>query len=459
MIPAYRHFPTTLRAFSLLMAALAMLFASTAALAQTMASSVSQHGITWEFDREYEVGQFITGDYWVIGPVTITYITRPNNNPERDGSMVNPMPGRDQGYNSLGNSENYKPELNVANQLPLTLSAGSSLVSMISKDDSERRPHNLHAAVLTVLDSVPSATAFRPPYSGTRKPIHVWEDVDLSPLLNLPVVDGTNISGMKSRVAKPWIHHFTDWRGVQHSPPDANNPGYGRDFASRSHDVALTLQLEMSPEDKEEMARGYIQLGIDTHENAMNGMALANIGGGLGVGQKLSGILAGVLLNNDEMKNFAINNDPRDHFQEDAQIHLLTEETRDMATDGYWDDVPLGTPVWSARSIEYYYDRSWDDPPGRINYMACCTSNATVGAALVVRLMGIQHLWNNDNFLDWMDLYQGYPTDEFFDKQTRSEDWHFFWNRPFVREMWREYRQIADVSRLSPPSAPEARVD
>ena len=31
------------------------------------ASSVTQWGITWTFNADYEVGQFVTGDWWVVG--------------------------------------------------------------------------------------------------------------------------------------------------------------------------------------------------------------------------------------------------------------------------------------------------------------------------------------------------------------------------------------------------------
>src|SRR3954463_3668709 len=36
---------------------------------------VSQYGITWTFDKPAKTGQFITGDWWVVGPVTIVNIT------------------------------------------------------------------------------------------------------------------------------------------------------------------------------------------------------------------------------------------------------------------------------------------------------------------------------------------------------------------------------------------------
>ena len=40
-----------------------------------MASEISQYGITWRFDRDYPVGQFITGDWWVVGPVVVREVT------------------------------------------------------------------------------------------------------------------------------------------------------------------------------------------------------------------------------------------------------------------------------------------------------------------------------------------------------------------------------------------------
>ena len=38
-------------------------------------TELSQYGITWTFDKAVKAGQFITGDWWVQGPVTIVKIT------------------------------------------------------------------------------------------------------------------------------------------------------------------------------------------------------------------------------------------------------------------------------------------------------------------------------------------------------------------------------------------------
>ena len=36
--------------------------------------SVSQYGMTWTFEKPARVGQFVNGDFYVVGPVTVTEI-------------------------------------------------------------------------------------------------------------------------------------------------------------------------------------------------------------------------------------------------------------------------------------------------------------------------------------------------------------------------------------------------
>src|SRR5688572_12021616 len=57
------------------------------------ATSLSQFGITWRFDRDYKTGQFANGDYWVVGPVTILSISPSPveiDGETLNGSMINP---------------------------------------------------------------------------------------------------------------------------------------------------------------------------------------------------------------------------------------------------------------------------------------------------------------------------------------------------------------------------------
>jgi len=58
-------------------------------------------GVTWYFDRQVEAGQFVTGDWWVVGPVNVIDIfPRPTNDPNMGyihGSMINPATPTTQG--------------------------------------------------------------------------------------------------------------------------------------------------------------------------------------------------------------------------------------------------------------------------------------------------------------------------------------------------------------------------
>ena len=192
-----------------------------------MTGSISQYGITWTFSEPVKYGQFATGDYWVVGPVTITQITPASTIVSENwadppfgvvdrvinGSMINPDPklGELQGYDSqmyrypLDYGQEYDADLNVArpngNNLsvanPLNVSAGSSLISSISHTYAELVEQNTKvfiksAAVLTVLAEEPPESSFRPPYCGTDKTVS-WQidDLDYSVLANLEPVDYT----------------------------------------------------------------------------------------------------------------------------------------------------------------------------------------------------------------------------------------------------------------------------
>ena len=54
-------------------------------------SSVSKDGITWTFSQPVPVGQFVNGDYYVVGPVTITAIdpAPTKSAPYENGSVMN----------------------------------------------------------------------------------------------------------------------------------------------------------------------------------------------------------------------------------------------------------------------------------------------------------------------------------------------------------------------------------
>jgi len=96
--------------------------------------SVTQNGITWTFDADCQVGQFYLGDWWVVGPVTISSIS-PGWDGQRNGSLIDPDASTDtQGYRA-GLDVQYVDSLNVATRLPLTIDprqGSQGVVSLIS---------------------------------------------------------------------------------------------------------------------------------------------------------------------------------------------------------------------------------------------------------------------------------------------------------------------------------------
>ena len=130
-----------------------------------MATNLSQYGITWIFNGDYTTGQFVNGDYWVIGPLTINSVSPAPYTARTfffNGSMVNP-PNGSQSYDSRTTyyGHPYEPSLSVS--YPVVIPNGSSLVSTISRNQSLdfARPALQTAAVLTVLATPPASGSFR----------------------------------------------------------------------------------------------------------------------------------------------------------------------------------------------------------------------------------------------------------------------------------------------------------
>ena len=186
--------------------------AATAAAAKTAATVISNCGyITWHLDKEYPVGQFVNGDWYVIGPVKVIAITNTMSDekfrPEGEnvhGGMINPVVDTKShrfayewhGYDSR--VTHYRPELNAtlpngkpfSKDNPIHLGTNQSLVSVVSwlwrtpeerepgcprvggpnkNGESFSRPTIRAGAVLTCLAEAPPEGTFRPSYAGNEK--------------------------------------------------------------------------------------------------------------------------------------------------------------------------------------------------------------------------------------------------------------------------------------------------
>jgi len=106
---------------------------------------ISQYGITWYFDQEYETGRFVNGDYWIVGPVKLAAIS-PAWDGQKNGSMVNPDAMDSHGYD--GRATSYDAALNKALNagFPLDIEPGSSLVSTIGLEEEHEQYGECSAA-------------------------------------------------------------------------------------------------------------------------------------------------------------------------------------------------------------------------------------------------------------------------------------------------------------------------
>ncbi len=375
------------------------------------ATQVSQHGITWVFAQSHTVGQFANGDWWVLGPVTITSIT-PAPASGRNGSMVNPMPGDTHAYDNRVSG--YSAAAGVT--APVTLPSSSSLVSTISLAQGhpagDPKTYLQTAAVLTVLSSVPPSDAFRPPYGGTAKPIFTAGALRRNLLPTLTTAAGQPaLSTVERNFERVWLDHKEGWTGDQIHPRD-NMPDYGRELGTQVGDAGLMLCINIS--DKETLLRRFVQLGIDNYGNALAGQEW-NADGGHGTGRKFPILFAGYMLNEPGFYTAAQNGE----FGEDQQTFYVTQVEVDVTNGPNWEPdtrngpaqpyltSDIGMAEWGVRhsTANIYDNKAWS-----AIYRECCTAYAWPGQVLAARILGLRDEWSHNALFDYQDRYMNTAT-------------------------------------------------
>ncbi len=159
--------------------------------------TITQYGITWKLSEPVQVGQFVTGDYYVVGNCEVVSITPPPGN-GRNGSELNP-PLNDgaSGYDSREEADRYDPKM--CTSLPIHMKPGDALISTISVTDEELTtiPSWLRwnekysspvksACVLTCLAAAAPADAFRPSYCDRAQKIYLARNLKRNLLPSLP---------------------------------------------------------------------------------------------------------------------------------------------------------------------------------------------------------------------------------------------------------------------------------
>ena len=438
-------------------------------------TSVSQYGITWTFDKPAKTGQFITGDWWVMGPVTIIKIT-PSPGPThsenasikknrwndtslkldttmRNGSMIVLKAGRTQGYDSRSGSFRKTDAIT----LPLVLAPNLSLVSSASnttlpvdnfcKDimwENEKKSQVVMkaAAVLTCLSEVPHSDAFRPPYVGTEKPIFRAKNInwDILPTLQAPA--GAEVPSwpeFERYFQRPWLDHLMSWE-QQELVPNENGPNYGREHARLVSIASLMVMLDVPVEKKKKLTIELIQRGIDLYGIAMTG-GYWNEGGGHSSGRKWPIVFASLMLKNPILLRL-------------PSTAVFHEDTQTYYGKGWFGQDVLWQMIFHHGRRESYEEKppeqwaKWDSTSE--SYRLCCNAVAWVGTALAARYMKAIKPWGHDAFFDyierWMRDDDPYESARGGRRRPRAETTT---NDPFVTAMWKAHRKNAPEQEMS----------
>jgi hypothetical protein len=412
-------------------------------------SSITQHGITFTFAQPRLCGQFVNGDWFVVGPVTLANMSPPCvtvNGRVMHGAMVNPdasqlLHGYDKALYGPGNEARYVDALNVALNLapgnPRVLAPNTSLIKVISNTNPNYVSQLETCAVLTVLPDIPPQGSFRPAYAGTDHPVRFDEQqLDLTVLRALaPATGAPTIASLLPQFERLWLDHAPGWPS-RYMHPALNMPDYGRDLASLFNEAALVCNTNAPLADRRQLAIRLVQIGIDFMGNKRGGCYWEGVGGH-GSGRKWPILFAGALLRDSEMlavgQNYVsqrnLNGTYTTHFGEDCQTFYVQQTSASQINWGHGGYVAadLGVPEYGFSHV--HWPASDSNAWTTNSYRLCCTANGWIGGVLGARMMGLRDEWNHQVLFDYTDRYAA----------TEPVGWTRSWS-PWVGRMWDLYR-------------------
>jgi hypothetical protein len=444
--------------------------------------SIAQYGITWTFEQPARVGQFVNGDWYVVGPVTIRTIDpcplygheipkrqldhmdkeRPEAQRVRHGFMLNPPAEMKVAYDS-GVRNWFEPAL--LQRLPVAMKPGDSLVSTVSmpkglvlqaqlRNKIERGVDDSSpirtAAVLTCVGEPQPPDAFRPAFCDRGQKTYLARNLQRD---RLPTAAATkSIPRIESYIRftqRPWVG--TCFFGFEE--PVENMPQYGLEYGRVAGISALLLCTDLKPERKDLLLVNYVQIGIDLGGMVRAGHPGWTGWGGHGSGRKLPIVFAGLLLGDDELAGIS-GSYPKVSFGEDEQTAYGDGWTGAKVVFAGHSGIDAATGEGRSRGngwgpYEHTPPSQWQDGQNTSeSYRRCCTSVGWVAQALALRLLHAERAWGHDAFFDYVDRWM-YEDDAAFVKTIKKatgRDHDKEWARQgqawdaFVNEMWAKHR-------------------
>jgi len=382
-----------------------------------MATSVTQHQITFTFDSDYTVGTYVNGDYYVVAPsgLTINSIspaTTGTGATFRNGSMVNPTT-QEQAFDGRADSFNE----GLAISFPYSASVGDSIIVATSNGeyigtpdenyDSLGRSSLETVAILTVVSTAPASTAFRPPYVGSSKPVHLVSDLNLSLLPGLSSSSVTNLPTLSDqirrfeRVQLDYIYNPAG-QGIH---PSQHMAAYGGYHVKSIGEAFSRLCLDDGEAALQDLAYGIVQYGIDLYYAMLNGSTVWPTNGGHNHGRKAPMVAAAILLENADMKaqikewsNTHIEANA-DRWQDDWSFRYSEE-----ANINLYGDTGSEADYWNAQ-INGIGNKAIADPYGLIDggelpggsYQSIVDPPSLAWSLWARNVTGFAEVWNNSS--------------------------------------------------------------
>jgi len=440
--------------------------------------SVSQYGITWTFEEPVRVGQFVNGDYYVVGPTKVKAIApkplygdeipeielgrmdleKPVDQRVRNGFMLNPPARMEVAYDSAVRNW-FRPGL--IQKLPVQMKPGDSLVSTISmpaglvlqaqlrnkiqRGQGDSSPIRT-AAVLTCVDAPQPPDAFRPAFCDRQARIYYSRNLKRELLPRAAGKSLPDIHLYERFTQRPWVG--TCFFGFEE--PVENMPQYALEYGRVVGICALLLCTDLPPEQKETLLVNFVQIGIDLGGMIRAGHPGWEGFGGHGSGRKMPIVFAGLLLGDEQLANVNASF-PGASFGQDEQTAYgdCWTGAKVVFTGHRGINARTGVARPGTGPYEHKHPSEWTGGDNTSeSYRRCCTSVGWVAQALALRLMKAEDAWNHDAFFDYVDRWMYEDDTEFVQtiKEETERDYSADWARQgqtweeFVNDMWATHR-------------------